>query len=927
MKNKYNNRKVSFFTVILASLFLIVPHIHAYAARDIIFAGDDRVSTYENTPVSIPVFANDYSSNPAPLEITRHTDGNFGTVYAFSNGEVVYEPEPDFNGSDIFSYVISDGDGYTATGWVFITIDSEKPTANGERVFMIKGSGSLLIPASQLLNNDYDPNGDSLTVESAYGAEYGTAACTGQPCSSILYIPESGSVDFDIFTYEISDSSGNTDTAVVAVVIDTSATQLYAVGDNVSTQMETPVTINVLTNDTGNTLTVTDVTWGAHGQTSINIMNDAIEYMPAPYFSGTDTFTYMVEDANGNTSYAAVAVTVASPLSSSSYDFTSNPGPSTLFSTSHAKEITITNTGWYDWFIDSLSIGGDDAVDFHSWDDLCSNTILAPNESCTFSVVFTPTSEGLKYAELAVITGEENRVFHVALYGEGTSQMPFSDISHSHWAADNIHTIFNNGITSGYPDSTYRPAKTVTRAELAVYTIRGLVADGTLASEPPDNYCGTTNQFTDVPYTYWACKYIKKISELAIDNGYPDGTFKPGDAATRLQMAFFIIRALEGEPAEGCTENLFSDVSLSDWFCTYIKRLVELGIANGYPDNTFRPWNPVTRAEMSVFITRAFLAFIPRTIEFNFTVIKTGTGSGTVTANPGVLTWESNVGTAVYASGTSVTLTADASPGSTFDGWGGACSGTGTCQVAMNSQTSVTANFVANPNQYTLTVTKTGSGSGTVSTNTGLLAWSGNTGTATYTSGTVVTLSAQASEDSTFSGWGGDSDCADGIVTMNNHKNCTATFSLSNGSGIDYISIPMTYNGVYYGGSIYGETIGPKPAQKFYKVTRPSACTTNIQFQLAGNISNYVNANMLISDSDFGTPQDALADYQHMLNTYGYLNPQQVFYNNNTYWFYFYGNPASEVVDIESPNNSVYYIEIINEENELGYFNIKSYCW
>jgi hypothetical protein len=65
------------------------------------------------------------------------------------------------------------------------------------------------------------------------------------------------------------------------------------------------------------------------------------------------------------------------------------------------------------------------------------------------------------------------------------------------------------------------------------------------------------------------------------------------------------------------------------------------------------------------------------------TVTKAGTGSGTVTASPGTLTWVGNVGTATYNAGTKVTLTATANEGSTFTGWSASCSGTGSCSTVI----------------------------------------------------------------------------------------------------------------------------------------------------------------------------------------------------------------------------------------------------
>jgi len=78
---------------------------------------------------------------------------------------------------------------------------------------------------------------------------------------------------------------------------------------------------------------------------------------------------------------------------------------------------------------------------------------------------------------------------------------------------------------------------------------------------------------------------------------------------------------------------------------------------------------------------------------YTLTVTKAGTGSGNVTATPGTINWSGNTGTASYASGTTVTLTAAAISGN-FVGWSGACSGTAaTCQVTMNQARNVTATF------------------------------------------------------------------------------------------------------------------------------------------------------------------------------------------------------------------------------------------
>jgi len=165
------------------------------------------------------------------------------------------------------------------------------------------------------------------------------------------------------------------------------------------------------------------------------------------------------------------------------------------------------------------------------------------------------------------------------------------------------------------------------------------------------------------------------------------------------------------------------------------------------------------------------------TQKYLLTVSKTGTGNGTVTSNPSGI----NCGldcSETYNQGTSVILTATASSGSTFTGWSGACSGTGTCSVTMNSDKTVTATFNQQVQQYTLTVTKSGTGSGTViSSPAGINC--GSDCSEAYNPGTSVTLTATTASGSTFGGWSGACSGTGGCsVTMNSDKTVTATFTL-----------------------------------------------------------------------------------------------------------------------------------------------------
>jgi hypothetical protein len=185
-------------------------------------------------------------------------------------------------------------------------------------------------------------------------------------------------------------------------------------------------------------------------------------------------------------------------------------------------------------------------------------------------------------------------------------EINFIDISDSHWANEYISAIACNGIAAGYEDSTYRPDNNVTRDQMAVYIIRALEGD------PFVDYCGDVDPFTDVLSTHWACGHIKRLSRRGISTGFEDGSYKPASVVNRAQMAVYIIRALEGDPSADYCGGIdpFTDVPSTHWACGHIKRLSELGISTGYPDGSYRSTETVNRAQMAVYIARALLGVL-----------------------------------------------------------------------------------------------------------------------------------------------------------------------------------------------------------------------------------------------------------------------------------------------------------------------------
>jgi len=136
--------------------------------------------------------------------------------------------------------------------------------------------------------------------------------------NTVHYVPNDNYVGPDSFTYSVTDLNGKTSN-VATVSIDVTGqcqnTAPDAVNDSGSTNMNTPVTINVIGNDTdpeNDNLTITSFSQGAQGGT-VTKVNGQLVYTPATGFTGTDTFTYTISDGNGGTDTATVTVTVAGP--------------------------------------------------------------------------------------------------------------------------------------------------------------------------------------------------------------------------------------------------------------------------------------------------------------------------------------------------------------------------------------------------------------------------------------------------------------------------------------------------------------------------------------------------------------------------------------------------------------------------------------
>ncbi len=163
---------------------------------------------------------------------------------------------------------------------------------------------------------------------------------------------------------------------------------------------------------------------------------------------------------------------------------------------------------------------------------------------------------------------------------------PVPDVFHD----DHIAYIY------GYPDGTVRPEADITRAEVAAIFYR------LLKIEVQEVYETTEHPYPDIPETAWYRKEAATMTAMGFMEGYPDGTFRGDDTITRAELAAVLSRLSRTE-YDDSTESSFTDIE-GHWAEKAITHIEQFNWIVGYEDGTFRPDEPITRAEVVTMINR-----------------------------------------------------------------------------------------------------------------------------------------------------------------------------------------------------------------------------------------------------------------------------------------------------------------------------------
>ena len=280
-------------------------------------ANGQMVMTDEDVALPITLTGSDPEGDPLTFTITRNpANGALSDLVSTgpASATVSYSPLLNFNGPDSFEFQVMDPGGRLSRAEVEIEVKPlpDPPVANNDAAVVVRNTPTVI----DVLRNDFDPDGDPLTISGVSTPTNGTAAPDGD---GILYTPNTDYLGPDGFEYTINDENGKAiDTAMVTILVQPGKgpnNPPIANAQDVMTNTNLPVPITLSGSDPdGDTLTFTITVPPTNGTLSaVNPQGPemaAVNYTPNTGYDGPDQFTFQVDDGEGGTATAVVLITV-----------------------------------------------------------------------------------------------------------------------------------------------------------------------------------------------------------------------------------------------------------------------------------------------------------------------------------------------------------------------------------------------------------------------------------------------------------------------------------------------------------------------------------------------------------------------------------------------------------------------------------------
>ncbi len=278
---------------------------------------DDSATVVEDSPVSSRrrSCGNDSDVDGDTLTIASVTSGTGGTAVLNANGTVTFTPNANFHGAASFTYTVSDGTATSNAATVTINVAAvnHAPVANADTLAATEDT-PVSYTAAQLIGNDSDVDGDTLTIASVTSGTGGTAVLNAN--GTVTFTPNANFHGAASFTYTVSDGTATSNAATVTINVAAVNHAPVANADTLAATEDTPVSYTaaqLVGNDSdvdGDTLTIASVTSGTGGTAVLNA-NGTVTFTPNANFHGAASFTYTVSDGTATSNAATVTINVA----------------------------------------------------------------------------------------------------------------------------------------------------------------------------------------------------------------------------------------------------------------------------------------------------------------------------------------------------------------------------------------------------------------------------------------------------------------------------------------------------------------------------------------------------------------------------------------------------------------------------------------
>jgi len=177
------------------------------------------------------------------------------------------------------------------------------------------------------------------------------------------------------------------------------------------------------------------------------------------------------------------------------------------------------------------------------------------------------------------------------------AKVNFSDID-GHWAESAIQKMADQGIVKGFPDGSFKPENSITRAEFATLIVQAFK----LESKNGKVFSDTSQ--------HWAKEFIATANAHGIVNGYNDSIFKPDNKISREEMAVMIVKAAKPQINSEFLECTDGD-QVSSWAKNAVATAYVNNIITGMPDGSFLPLNNASRAEAVIVLNKGMQFILP----------------------------------------------------------------------------------------------------------------------------------------------------------------------------------------------------------------------------------------------------------------------------------------------------------------------------